>query len=760
MRCPNCDSAAAHPDQSFCADCGTPFEPGGGTGPAGLRPRVPRRGLTAVVAAVGAVVLGAGAAFGVGALTGKFDQAEDPSPAGGGFAQSGESPSAELTVNNPPDLAEPEFWFADGYRESWSVSAPSDDDYRGVAVGEDAIVTVELVGLDIKRGWDRADGSQLWSSQESTGGIVGCQYGGISGQILCVTGADSARYFFVDPVTGANASPTQEGQSRGVPSEAPSDGWGCSPYPAATGILWACAIAEFYDMPIEGYAAVWTDPQGQTLWQSEQVPRKELEGTDYVPDYTPPVVDEHDGLVGFASYWTSRAMLLEVATGQDLLSGANCQQVQIFDDGQVWCYNPDVKGTLTGAQCDALNVETADVALADGSSVTIHSASHRLVDFFDGYHPRDAVYLPTCEGTFTALDPGSGEDLYSVTDRPILELGIPVWGLYGGGDLVGFADQSGALTMVEVASGQTALVRAATGAVGIALGLGNTVVPTFLDQATFAMATHDYAAAQATLEVFDARTGDVVLRRQAALEEGELYTVPTARWQWHSASRGGEPYVLEDNGQTLTLWEKDLGAAPVKVEPVSLPSGLPKCPDGQDPLIWAQFGDDYVIVCGSADATAFSVAAKEGGAELTAVQLTFSDGGCAVKFNNEKEIYLSLGGAYVTKTDGTVTAASDSWSWRAGQVKFATPPPADWLTCPAGSWPIALSTYGDGHVLVCGTALDQATLLKWNDAELGEGESGDVAAEAGGWCATANQIKACSFAAPALVSYTAQGGAE
>jgi hypothetical protein len=646
-------------------------------------------------------------------------------------------------------------WFADGYSQVWSVAAPADNGayfFRSVTATERVVVTAEYAdGQDLKQGWDRADGTRLWSTEESTGGIIGCRYGGTSDQVLCATGADGWIYYMVDPATGEVRSGTADKQV--IPSEQPSGGWGCEPDPLDSGIIWSCSVNDYYDQPIHGYVGVWTDPEGRTLWQSDEVPvNPDAEGR--IDNWT--VAEERDGLIVLSNPWAGRPSLLDAATGRDLLEGQSCEDLQVFADGHVWCRDRQLRGIETGAQCNGLEVETTNLELDDGASVTLHRSSRNLVGFFDGYHPPDVVYLHGCEEGYDALDPASGDVLYLIDNRPIVFSLVSSWGLWGGGDLVAFVDESGTISAVEAATGEVVWDRA--GDQGWELQRNPTASrASFLDQGTLAFQTLRADQGQAVLEVFDARTGEVVMARRTAMAQGEWSTSQDAYWHWNTAAQPGEPYVIEDDLQSLTLWEKDPEAGPAQVEPVGLPDGLPRCPDGQEPLVWSQFGDDYVIVCATGDATRFSVLARQNGAERRAVELTFTEGGCAVQFDDQQTVYLSLGGAYVTKADGSLTAARDSWSWRSGRVEFDNPPPDDWLACPAGSWPIALATYGAGHVLVFGTALDRATLLKWRDGELGEGESGDVAAEAGGWCASAEQVKACTFAAPALVSYTPDG---
>jgi hypothetical protein len=687
-------------------------------------------------------VLGTGAAFGVRALLGK-DADNDPGGEEEGFALS----AAGLVVNNAPDLGEsPKSHFAQGYSQSWTIPAiGSDVTNRELGVAESGIVAGEFVSGDqVITGLDRADGTALWSETEASGGIYGCENAGHWGKVFCVSSGDLAHYSLVLPLSG-NAMP--------VPSGDTGDTWGCHPKPLETGILWICTVAEFYDQPITGYVAAWSDPDGKVLWTGSEVPAVEEDPSD---SYA--AADEHQGLVAYSSPMVARDMLFESANGNDVLEGITCRNAQIFDNGSVWCHDNEVTPPDSGQQCSDPTWQTDQITLSGGSTITLHRTSGYPLDFPGGNHPRDTVYLSGCGMSVLALDAATGDELYEITDRPIVSA-ENYWGAYNGRNIVAVLDLNATITAVDVSTGEVLWDRAGTQA-RVETGPGWARLPDFLDRGTLAVQTARSDEGTASLEVFDAYTGDLVLSRGTSYSVGEWQNTQGAYWYWSRAWDAGEPYVIEDSDQSLTLWEANAQVNGPQGESADPPEGVPPCPHGQHPLIWSQVGKDYVIVCATEDGSGFAVAVRQDGKGLKPVELTFTDGGCSVELSDGGTVHLSLGGAYVTRTDRTILASSSSWAWNAGRVEFTDPPPEGALTCPKGSWPISLSTYGDGHVLVCGESADKATSLKWQDHELGHGESDQVRAQAGGWCATVGGVKACSFPDPALVAYTRDGASE
>ena len=70
--------------------------------------------------------------------------------------------------------------------------------------------------------------------------------------------------------------------------------------------------------------------------------------------------------------------------------------------------------------------------------------------------------------------------------------------------------------------------------------------------------------------------------------------------------------------------------------------------------------------------------------------------------------------------------------------------------CPAGSWPLSLSTWNGGWLLVCGTSASEPTSLTYSDAG-GTGEASSVQAAGTGYCGQASVGQVCVYRVPAMV---------
>jgi hypothetical protein len=80
-------------------------------------------------------------------------------------------------------------------------------------------------------------------------------------------------------------------------------------------------------------------------------------------------------------------------------------------------------------------------------------------------------------------------------------------------------------------------------------------------------------------------------------------------------------------------------------------------------------------------------------------------------------------------------------------------------SCPVGAWPISLSTWDGGWLLVCGTSASQPTYLAYSDgSQASESESVDYGN--GGYCADTPVGRVCAYHAPALVTVTSDAGDE
>lgn len=220
--------------------------------------------------------------------------------------------------------------------------------------------------------------------------------------------------------------------------------------------------------------------------------------------------------------------------------------------------------------------------------------------------------------------------------------------------------------------------------------------------------------------------------------------------------------VLSPGGGTSLLDVVDFGNGHVvRLDPtdrptraLSVPSGTPACPAGMTPISWTQYSDGAILLCQAADRFAVVYPTHP---DWQAAQLNFTDGGHQVVFSNGVKIRVGLGGSVVyTDANGTTTSrpATTSWNNAQGQVKFALP--SNIKTCPAGSWPISLSTYKGGWLQVCGVSSNQPTVIYLADGA-NIIEAGSVTARNGGYCGVAPIGQVCAFEAPAVVSISQNG---
>jgi len=220
-----------------------------------------------------------------------------------------------------------------------------------------------------------------------------------------------------------------------------------------------------------------------------------------------------------------------------------------------------------------------------------------------------------------------------------------------------------------------------------------------------------------------------------------------------------------DRGQSLLVVNPQHNGGPyvARLDPADRPTGLPAvpaeapaCPSGMTAISWTQYADGAILLC-RLDHTYAVV--FPGHPDWVAAELNFSPGGHEVVFSNGTRVRVSLGGRVLTtETDGTVTAlpVTAAWNDAVGQVKVVTP--SDLRTCPAGSWPISLSTYQGGWLLVCGTAADAPTSML---VEAGSDvtEVGSVTYRNGSYCGSAQANTICGYRSPAVVSVTTPDGA-
>ena len=180
-----------------------------------------------------------------------------------------------------------------------------------------------------------------------------------------------------------------------------------------------------------------------------------------------------------------------------------------------------------------------------------------------------------------------------------------------------------------------------------------------------------------------------------------------------------------------------------------LPDGAPQCPPGMTPVAWTRYEDGGILLCRLG--AQYSVISP-GHPEWRASELTFADPGYEVVFDGGVRVRVSLGGAVVyEEANGTTTVHSASQVWTDASGATSLRAPADLKACPPGSWPISLSVFDGGWLLVCGTSSGMPGSMT-----LSEGGSVDDAADVGhvggAYCGTVQGRRVCAYRAPAVVT--------
>jgi len=178
------------------------------------------------------------------------------------------------------------------------------------------------------------------------------------------------------------------------------------------------------------------------------------------------------------------------------------------------------------------------------------------------------------------------------------------------------------------------------------------------------------------------------------------------------------------------------------------PTDMPTCPAGMTPVSWTKYADGSVLVCSGNGNT--SVVTSMG---WRATQIQWKDDGYVITYSNGATVETYLGGSLVVVTQhgaSTMYVAGESWMVSSGTADFSYSPTGI-ASCPAGTWPISLSTWDGGWLLVCGTSSSDPTSLAYSDGQ-SQGQASSVTIANGGYCGQADVGQVCVYQAPALVT--------
>jgi outer membrane protein assembly factor BamB len=219
----------------------------------------------------------------------------------------------------------------------------------------------------------------------------------------------------------------------------------------------------------------------------------------------------------------------------------------------------------------------------------------------------------------------------------------------------------------------------------------------------------------------------------------------------------GQEQLLElgGYGENQTPYVARLSPANRLAQPATIPAEAPACPAGMTPISWTQYAGGGILLCEQGEQYRVIYSAH---ADWQAAELRFLDGGYEVVFANGSMVRVSLGGAVVYITEGgrvTPEAATGVWTNFGGAMSLRLP--ADVKTCPAGSWPISVSIFDGGWLLVCGTTRNQPTVMAYASGGA-VADAGSVTYANGAYCAVIDDAKICAYRAPAVVSTQTDAG--
>ncbi|MCL2490194.1 MAG: hypothetical protein FWF36_05650 [Propionibacteriaceae bacterium] len=187
------------------------------------------------------------------------------------------------------------------------------------------------------------------------------------------------------------------------------------------------------------------------------------------------------------------------------------------------------------------------------------------------------------------------------------------------------------------------------------------------------------------------------------------------------------------------------------------PQDMPSCPSGMSVVSWTKYDTGSVLVCGGDQ---FQVTINDTDhPRAKASKVDFGAGGITITCT-DGTVYRIGGGASIVVVDAkgnsSVHPAAESWMASTGQVAYPSPA-AGIQACPAGTWPISLSTWDGGWLLVCGTDQATPTWLGFSDGTT-SGTTSQVTAVGPSYCGTIDAGQVCAYAAPAIVTLTDSAG--
>ncbi len=766
VQCPTCGYLSASGDT--CARCGWRLAPesADGIAPSAVPPPPPAEPFQAQVPpAPSRVPLIAGIVALSLALVGAtaFAAVTLFSPAASSTGGSSVGGAAQLKVTGTPPRAS--LW-SNGSSEVWrlnpaKVVARTDPDgggnegyaYAGRAQNLVAFTVNTSTASGTVLAVDSSTGERSWSaySGEECGGMVG-------GSVLRCQGGRMGYYptELVNMATGASTeTPSSQELGAGIP-DGQEDVYGWSTFVINGGLFASWLEEPSTDSGLNKLrVAKLADDGSAFVWTSDR-PLAVFAGADA----TNSAGRINHGIV------TGRWGALNAADGKVILDGTGSDQPATVQWVAQNVLQGGDQGTTPKQSTAPDGTQMSTIGVGGISVTTTALPKHPLRQTADGV---------------AAFDPASGADSLSGPTLWSTRLGPTTstdWTLDDGsnGDyLLAYHDGLIALARQprDSRAGVVSMLAEDTGALlwqaDVVVPAGGeemaVIVPTFtadgelLVEATHTDSVSPIAAGTSELTMFKAENGDILWSRAGAVAGAELHALRSAPFAPEVESLDG--IVVDNLDGAMTA---DTGSAEgtfSMLRPTStstsltVPADAPACPSGMTAISWTQYADGAILLC--RNDTGYSVVFPAH-SDWRATGLDFADGGYQVAFDNGTRVRVALGGQVVyTDIGGTVTEAPAVRSWNdvAGEVTVSVP--SGLPVCPTGSWPISLSTYSGGWLLICGTSAGSPTAMRIADGSA-VSELGSVVYRNGGYCGSADGRTVCAYRSPAVVSVTDAGG--
>ncbi|MEA5119131.1 MAG: hypothetical protein VB036_16140 [Propionicimonas sp.] len=574
---------------------------------------------------------------------------------------------------------------------------------------------------------DAATGTVLWSLPD--GGVERqCANRLVAGQLICLHTTDEGRQVeSIEPDTGAVAVEKSPGFSAG-------------------------AVAALDD----AYLLVGDDASGQssTVRLALLRPGGELVWTSRIPGWctTPGRYDlttldaRQTGGQLVVTVNNCLAATLDPATGE-VADSFGAQNLAVLTGGLAaeapYCQldsaaSDDCRGTARR--------RPDDVAQPDGSRLPLRRPAHGgyVWSGTDGLLDQAPAswYLVGGDDCFLSavVDAASGRELWRSSDAVGGFCPVQV----GDGQnarpafLVNGTDGGDLLTLLDLASGEPVWQRPFSGLTRSQDSFGYFAAS---PDAQTILEADDHG-----LNAFATADGRLVWQGFRALDDSAVW--------WQVVPGPGRSSVVEQTAQHLARLVP--ATAPTRVE--SMPQEVPDCPAGWSPVSWSTWVGGHTLVCSTPSLATWYLEFVDGQTVYRTDAATQTPTGWSWTSPTGVVVSVAFAGGLVQLAgDGEETTRFPAAAWHDGTSTALTDPPASVPVCPAGAWPLSLSVWKDGWLLVCGTAADAPVRLTFSDGARTL-ESTSVSYQDGTYCGQAGDARVCAYQAPALVTVESDGG--